>query len=235
MEWPDALPSALELFPTMFHDSPSEGAYPSLPTSEPVFSFLQPDHPNGLKAQLIELVNTYEASPQDPTLSGATIDESEGPVIVEQNARIEPGSHLIGPCYVGPNAEIRHTAYVRQFSWICANAVVGHASETKHSVLLPGAKAPHFNYVGDSMLGSGVNLGAGTKISNLRNDGGEVHLRIDGQRIGSGLRKFGAILGEQCQLGCNSVTNPGVVLGCGSQVHPNTTVTRVFPANSQHR
>jgi len=235
MEWPDALPSALELFPTMFHDSPSEGAYPSLPTSEPVFSFLQPDHPNGLKAQLIELVNTYEASPQDPTLSGATIDESEGPVIVEQNARIEPGSHLIGPCYVGPNAEIRHTAYVRQFSWICANAVVGHASETKHSVLLPGAKAPHFNYVGDSMLGSGVNLGAGTKISNLRNDGGEVHLRIDGQRIGSGLRKFGAVLGEQCQLGCNSVTNPGVVLGCGSQVHPNTTVTGVFPANSQHR
>ena len=235
MEWPDALPSALELFPTMFHDSPSEGAYPSLPTSEPVFSFLQPDHPNGLKAQLIELVNTYEASPQDPTLSGATIDESEGPVIVEQNARIEPGSHLIGPCYVGPNAEIRHTAYVRQFSWICANAVVGHASETKHSVLLPGAKAPHFNYVGDSMLGSGVNLGAGTKISNLRNDGGEVHLRIDGQRIGSGLRKFGAILGEQCQLGCNSVTNPGVVLGCGSQVHPNTTVTGVFPVNSQHR
>jgi NDP-sugar pyrophosphorylase family protein len=188
-----------------------------------------------LKAQLIELVNAYEASPQDPTLSGATIDESEGPVIVEQNARIEPGSHLIGPCYVGPNAEIRHTAYVRQFSWICANAVVGHASETKHSVLLPGAKAPHFNYVGDSMLGSGVNLGAGTKISNLRNDGGEVHLRIDGQRVGSGLRKFGAVLGEQCQLGCNSVTNPGVVLGCGSQVHPNTTVTGVFPANSQHR
>ena len=235
MKWPDALTSALELFPSMFHDSPPEGAFPILPTSEPVFSFLQPDHPNGLKAQLTELVSTYDSSPQDPTLSGATTDESAGPVIVEQNARIEPGSHFIGPCYIGPNAEIRHAAYVRQFSWVCANAVVGHASETKHSVLLPGAKAPHFNYVGDSILGSGVNLGAGTKISNLRNDGGEVHLRIDGQRIGSGLRKFGAVLGERCQLGCNSVSNPGVVLGCDSQVHPNTTVTGVFPADSQHR
>jgi NDP-sugar pyrophosphorylase family protein len=234
MEWPDALPSAMELFPSMFHDSTPLGPCPALPTADVVFTILQPDHPNGLQAQLTKLVASFAASPQNPTLCGATIDESAGPVIVEQTAHIEPGSHLIGPCYVGHHAEIRHAAYVRQFSWICSKAVVGHASETKHSILLPGAKAPHFNYVGDSILGTGVNLGAGTKISNLRNDGGEVHLRMDGARVGSGLRKFGAILGERCQLGCNSVTNPGVILGCDSQVHPNTTVTGVYSADSRH-
>ena len=80
-----------------------------------------------------------------------------------------------------------------------------------------------------------MNLGAGTKISNLRNDGGEVQLRKDGERVGSGLRKFGAILGEGCQLGCNSVTNPGVILGCNSIVWPNVTVTGVHAADSKHR
>ena len=113
--------------------------------------------------------------------------------------------------------------------------MVGHATEVKHSILLPQAKAPHFNYVGDSILGANVNLGAGTKLSNLRNDGGEVHLRINGQRLGSGLRKFGAILGEDCALGCNSVTNPGVVLGCKNVVWPNVTVTGVHGPNEEHR
>ena len=102
-------------------------------------------------------------------------------------------------------------------------------------MLLPGAKAPHFNYVGDSILGKNVNLGAGTKLSNLRNDGGEVHIRHEGARIASGLRKFGAVLGEGCQLGCNSVTNPGTVLGQGSVVWPNATVTGLHPEQSTHR
>jgi bifunctional N-acetylglucosamine-1-phosphate-uridyltransferase/glucosamine-1-phosphate-acetyltransferase GlmU-like protein len=123
--------------------------------------------------------------------------------------------------------QIRHGAYIRQNSWICRDAVVGHCSEVKHSILLPGAKAPHFNYVGDSILGGSVNLGAGVKLSNLRNDGGEVFTRLNGERIGTGLRKFGAILGEGCQLGCNSVTNPGVVLGPNSMVAANSTITGI--------
>ena len=114
--------------------------------------------------------------------SGATIDESQGPVVVHASAKLEPSAHFIGPCLVEADAEVRHGAYVRPFSWICAGAVVGHNTEVKHSILLPGAKAPHFNYVGDSILGRDVNLGAGTKLSNLRNDGGEVHLRLDGSR-----------------------------------------------------
>jgi bifunctional N-acetylglucosamine-1-phosphate-uridyltransferase/glucosamine-1-phosphate-acetyltransferase GlmU-like protein len=105
----------------------------------------------------------------------------------------------------------------------------------KHSILLPGAKAPHFNYVGDSILGKAVNLGAGVKLSNLRNDGAEVFLRIGDAHRSSGLRKFGAILGDGCQLGCNAVTNPGTILGCNSTVWPNVTVTGVHGENSNHR
>ena len=235
MEWQDSLPTASELFPSLQSPAAAEGFHPTLPQPSAVFTFLQPENANGLKSQLLSVLKQFSSSPQNPCESGATVDEKKGKVIVEATALIEVGAHLIGPCYIGPKAEIRHGAYVRGFSWICSEAVVGHASEIKHSVLLPGAKAPHFNYVGDSILGKGVNLGAGTKISNLRNDGGEVQLRIHGERVGSGLRKFGAILGEGCQLGCNSVTNPGVILGCNSVVWPNATVTGVHAADSKHR
>ena len=235
MEWQDSLPTASELFPSLQSPAAAEGFQPTLPQSSAVFTFLQPENANGLKSQLLSVLKQFSSSPQNPCDSGATIDEKKGKVIVEATALIEVGAHLIGPCYIGPKAEIRHGSYVRGFSWICSEAVVGHASEIKHSVLLPGAKAPHFNYVGDSILGKGVNLGAGTKISNLRNDGGEVQLRIHRERVGSGLRKFGAILGEGCQLGCNSVTNPGVILGCNSVVWPNVTVTGVHAADSKHR
>ena len=136
---------------------------------------------------------------------------------------------------VGSTAIVRHGAYVRENAWICSGALVGHCSEIKHSVLLPGSKAPHFNYVGDSILGSNVNLGAGVKLSNLRNDGTEVCLRLEELRIPSGLRKFGAILGEGCQLGCNAVTNPGTILGNDSVVWPNVTVTGVHGNSSTHR
>ena len=181
-----------------------------------------------LKGQMADML----ADVGEQTREGVSIDSSKGLVHIHDSATIEPSVHIIGPAYIGPCAVIRHGAYIREFSWICGGALVGHASEVKHSVLLPGAKAPHFNYVGDSVLGPDVNLGAGVKLSNLRNDGGEVHTRIDGERFATGLRKFGAILGEGCQLGCNAVTNPGVVLGPRCMVMPNTTVTGVHASDS---
>jgi NDP-sugar pyrophosphorylase family protein len=231
MEWPNYIqyPS---LFPS-FGDE-KEGILPSFSNSLPIWQILDPNSSHSLKSQLINALENLKPKVSAESL-GVTFDESKGPVIIDSSAIIQPSSHFIGPCYVGPKAQIRHGAYVREFSWICSGAVVGHCSEVKHSILLPGAKAPHFNYVGDSILGAGVNLGAGTKLSNLRNDGGEVHVRLDGQRIGSGLRKFGAILAEGCQLGCNSVTNPGTILGCNSIVWPNVTVTGIYPSDSKHR
>ncbi|MDA9714465.1 glucose-1-phosphate thymidylyltransferase [Euryarchaeota archaeon] len=212
-------PGAEELWPSL---DKSIGRQPCFP-SGPVWSVLPT-----LKGQMADML----ADVGEKGRNGVSIDSSNGPVHIHESATIEPSVHIIGPAYIGPGAIIRHGAYIREFSWICGEALVGHASETKHSILLPGAKAPHFNYVGDSVLGPDVNLGAGVKLSNLRNDGGEVHTRINGERVATGLRKFGAILGEGCQLGCNAVTNPGVVLGLGCMVMPNTTVTGVHSSDS---
>lgn len=225
MDWPEATTSAA-LFPSF--TGSEDGAVPHFTDGQPAWVLLDPNSQDGLKAQMNAISGEIDIEVAGFFTSGKGI-------IIHATATVEAGAYLIGPCYIGPRAVVRSGAYVREYSWVCADAVVGHATEIKHSILLPGAKAPHFNYVGDSILGADVNLGAGTKLSNLRNDGGEVHLRIDGKRFGSGLRKFGAILGEGCALGCNSVTNPGVVLGCGNVVWPNVTVTGVHGPNKEHR
>ena len=233
MEWPREAFSET-LFPSLSHPAPE--TIPILPESQPSWTILDKSSANSLQQQMDNLVSNHSNSRDLNTLpSSITFDQSNGPVIIEQSAIVEPSTHFIGPCYIGNEAVIRHGAYVREYSWICSTAVVGHASEVKHSILLPGAKAPHFNYVGDSILGKAVNLGAGVKLSNLRNDGAEVYLRIGDDRRPSGLRKFGAILGEGCQLGCNAVTNPGTILGRNSTVWPNVTVTGVHGENSNHR
>ena len=233
MEWPREAFSET-LFPSLFH--PASELIPKLPESQPSWTILDKSSANSLQQQMDNLVSNHSNSRDLNTFSSSiTFDQSNGPVIIEQSAIVEPSTHFIGPCYIGNEAVIRHGAYVREYSWICSTAVVGHASEVKHSILLPGAKAPHFNYVGDSILGKAVNLGAGVKLSNLRNDGAEVYLRIGDDRRPSGLRKFGAILGEGCQLGCNAVTNPGTILGRNSTVWPNVTVTGVHGENSNHR
>jgi NDP-sugar pyrophosphorylase family protein len=205
--------TAAELFPSIV----DTGDYPVFPNG-PVWEILNPDSEFSLKSQLRELVE----------------GQKDG-ILVHESATIGKNVEIEGPAYIGPGAEIRHGAYIRPFSWICSGAVVGHASEVKHSILLPGSKAPHFNYVGDSILGEGVNLGAGCKLSNLRNDGRTILLREGntGEKMeDSGLRKFGAILGENVQIGCNAVTNPGVILGIGCNVWPNVTVSGIHPENS---
>tara|TARA_B100000212_G_scaffold278866_1_gene218576 strand:+ start:711 stop:1322 length:612 start_codon:yes stop_codon:yes gene_type:complete len=144
-------------------------------------------------------------------------------------AKIADSAKIEGPAYIGPGAVIRHGAYLRAGSWICERAVVGNSSEIKNSVLLPGAKAPHFNYVGDSIVGFDANLGAGVKLSNVRNDRKKIRLYLDnGQFVCSGLTKLGAMIGDSSQLGCNSVTNPGTILPTGSMVRPNSTITGWF-------
>ena len=145
---------------------------------------------------------------------------------IHPSASIGEFVRIEGPCYVGKNAEIRHAALLRKGSWICEGSVVGHASEVKNSILLPNSKAPHFNYVGDSILGLDVNLGAGTKLSNVRNDRGPVPISNEnGERFDSRLRKLGAIIGDGSQLGCNVVTNPGCIISPGKMINPNETVS----------
>ena len=223
MDWPAGV-KAEALFS-------SDAARSMMNPSEPAWSILDPNNPSGLKAQLQSKL-TAIGSKHPEGVEYVTIDERKGFVHVEEGAIVEPHVHLIGPCIIESKATIRSHAYVREYTWMMTESLLGHASESKHSLFLPGAKAPHFNYVGDSILGSNVNLGAGVKLSNLRNDGQHIGIWLDDVRRETGLRKFGAILGDNAQLGCNVVTNPGTVLGKSSMVHPNTTVSGYHAADS---
>jgi len=144
-------------------------------------------------------------------------------ITIGRGVLIESGALLKEPALIGDHTEIRHGSYLRGYCLVGERCVVGHATEVKHSIFLNDAKAGHFAYLGDSILGGDANLGAGTKMANLRFIRGEVKVRTSGGILNSGLKKFGAILGDRVQTGCNSVTNPGTLIGKGSLLMPNTT------------
>jgi UDP-N-acetylglucosamine diphosphorylase / glucose-1-phosphate thymidylyltransferase / UDP-N-acetylgalactosamine diphosphorylase / glucosamine-1-phosphate N-acetyltransferase / galactosamine-1-phosphate N-acetyltransferase len=148
----------------------------------------------------------------------------EGPVFIGQGCRIEPGAVLRGPMVIGDGCEIRTGAYLRGMVVLGRGCIVGAHSEVKRSIFLDGAHAPHQNYVGDSILGRGVNLGAGTILSNVKNIGREITFRGPDGEVRTGLRKLGAILGDGCRTGCNTVLNPGVLMGPGSVTYPNVSL-----------
>jgi bifunctional UDP-N-acetylglucosamine pyrophosphorylase / glucosamine-1-phosphate N-acetyltransferase len=152
-----------------------------------------------------------------------------GPCIrIAPGCRIEPGAVIVGPAVLEEGVEVRTGAYVRQHVVLGAGSLVGAHSEIKGSILLPGAKAPHQAYVGDSILGRNVNLGAGTICSNVKNVGREVTFRHGSETVHTGLRKLGAILGDGCKTGCNTVLNPGVLMGRGCITYPNATLRGGF-------
>jgi len=155
---------------------------------------------------------------------------------IERGVLVEPGALIKEPAIIGDHTEIRQGAYLRGYCLIGRRCVVGHTTEVKHSIFLNDAKAGHFAYVGDSILGGEVNLGAGTKLANFRFLPGEVQVKTPDGVLGSGLRKFGAILGDRVQTGCNSVTSPGAVVGPESLIMPNATVRSGYhPARSTLR
>ncbi len=138
----------------------------------------------------------------------------EGPVYIAKGAHVEPTAYIQGPCYVGPEAEVRHGAYIRGNVYVGPRAVVGHTTEVKGSVFFDDAKAGHFAYVGDSILGRNVNLGAGTKLANLPLIRNVIKVRdpLTDEFVSTGLKKFSAIVGDDSQTGCNSVLSPGSLL-----------------------
>ena len=155
---------------------------------------------------------------------------------------LEAGAFLRGPLYVGEGCEIRHGAYLRGEVIVGGGCVVGHASEIKNSVLMDHSNAGHFNYVGDSVIGSRVNLGAGTILANLQFrsrdeiDSGaikNIFLREGGQSVSTGRPKLGAVVGDYCEIGCNTVTAPGALIGSDCWIYPTTTVGKgVYPPRS---
>ncbi len=145
-----------------------------------------------------------------------------GRVFIDEGAVVEPTAFIQRPCYIGPGTEVRHGAYIRGSVYAGRKCVIGHTTEVKGALFLDGAKAGHFAYVGDSILGRHVNLGAGTKLANLKLKKDEVRVLhpVTNEKIGSGLKKFGAIMGDDVQTGCNSVLSPGSLLMPGTGVMP---------------
>jgi NDP-sugar pyrophosphorylase family protein len=154
--------------------------------------------------------------------AGACLMDND--IFVGPGSVVEPGALIKGPTIIGSYCEIRQGAYLRGHCLIGDGCVLGHTTEMKHSVLLDGAKAGHFAYIGDSILGNRTNLGAGTKLANLKITGTPVGIRIDNKIHDTGLRKFGAIIGDHTETGCNSVTNPGTLLGRRCLVLPALSV-----------
>ncbi len=149
-------------------------------------------------------------------------------IVIGKGVKLHPGVVLEGPLHVGDDSEIRPGAYLRGGVWVGEGCVVGTNTEVKHSILLAGAKAPHLNYVGDSVLGAGVNLGAGTILSNFRHDGAEIEIPDGLERIPTGRRKLGALLGDGVLTGCNCVLHPGVIVGPGTQIYPGVMLRPGF-------
>ncbi len=153
-------------------------------------------------------------------------------ISIGQGSVVEPGAYIQGPCWIGENCTIRHGAYIRGNFLAGNGCVIGHDTEVKNAIFLEGVHAAHFAYVGDSILGNHVNLGAGTKCANFRLDQGLISVHFQYECILTQLRKFGAILGDRTQIGCNTVTNPGTLMGQEVYCYPCINAGGFIPTRS---
>ena len=153
-------------------------------------------------------------------------------VWVHKTANIAHTAHLGAPCIIGANTEVRHCAFIRGSALVGDNCVVGNSVELKNVILFDDVQVPHFNYVGDSILGYKSHMGAGAVTSNVKSDKKNVVVKNGAERFETGLMKFGAALGDFVEVGCNSVLNPGTVVGRNSNIYPTSCVRGVVPADS---
>lgn len=164
------------------------------------------------------------------TLPESEYERREGGIWIARSARVFPSAYLAGPLIIDEGAEIRHCAFIRGSAIVGKGAVVGNSTELKNCLLFDKVQVPHFNYVGDSILGYKAHMGAGAITSNVRSDKQLVAVHAAEGDIETGLKKFGAMLGDEVEVGCNTVLNPGVVLGRGVWVYPASLVRGVVPA-----
>lgn len=167
-----------------------------------------------------------------PTLDSEVYDNPSEGVWVAKSAKVFPSAYLGSPCIIGENTEVRHGAFIRGNALVGNGCVVGNSVELKNVIISDNVQVPHYNYVGDSVLGFKSHMGAGSITSNVKSDKTLVVVKADGEKIETGLKKFGAMLGDYVEVGCNSVLNPGTVIGSHSNVYPTSSVRGVVPANS---
>lgn len=183
------------------------------------------EHPWNVLSEISEYIISLGS-----TLSPQIYNQAGENVWIAKSASVAPSASINGPCIIDENAEIRHCAYIRGNAIIGKNAVVGNSTELKNCILFDNVQVPHFNYVGDSVLGFKAHLGAGAVTSNVKSDKTKVQIKAEGTAINTGLSKMGAMVGDFVEVGCNSVLNPGTVIGRDSQVYPTSCVRGVVPA-----
>lgn len=178
-----------------------------------------------LKAYLLALL---------PELGTDYIQRGEG-ISVHKTAIVADSAYIKGPCVIGPGSEIRHCAFIRGIALIGECCVVGNSSELKNSLLLNHVQLPHYNYAGDSVFGNYSHMGAGAITSNVKADHGLVSVNDQGEKTPTGLKKFGALLGDHVEVGCNSVLNPGSIIGRESRIYPLSFVRGLVPSYSIYK
>ena len=183
--------------------------------------------------EALKKISAYVATHVRPSLHNRCEGEAYigEKVFIGEGTVIEDGAMIKGPAIIGRNCQIRHNAYIRDQVIIGDDCVVGNSTEIKNALLFNGAVAPHFNYVGDSILGHKAHLGAGVVLSNFKSLSGNITVEMDGKPFDTGLRKFGALLGDGAEVGCNSVLNPGSIIGRGSVIYPGMNWRGILPAN----
>jgi NDP-sugar pyrophosphorylase family protein len=158
--------------------------------------------------------------------------ETAPQIWVHKTAKIAPTAFLGAPCIIGAGTDVRHCAFIRGSALVGENCVVGNSVELKNVILFDNVQVPHYNYVGDSILGYKSHMGAGSLTSNVKSDKTLVVVKNGDEQIPTGLKKFGAMLGDYVEVGCNSVLNPGTVIGRNSNIYPTSCVRGVVPENS---
>lgn len=169
------------------------------------------------------------------TLPEEKYEKLEGNVWIAKTAKVYPSAYIGGPAIIDEDAEIRHCAFIRGNAIVGKGAVVGNSTELKNVILFNKVQVPHYNYVGDSILGYKAHMGAGSITSNVKSDKTLVVVKAGTQRIETGLKKFGAMLGDNVEVGCNSVLNPGTIIGKSTNIYPVSRVRGVIASNSIYK
>lgn len=190
-------------------------------------SFIYPwEALKGISKLVVEIGNKLDSNEYD--------NPSEN-VWIHKTAKVFPSAYIGSPCIIGAETEVRHCAFIRGSAIIGKNCVVGNSAELKNVIIFDNVQTPHYNYVGDSILGYKSHMGAGSITSNVKSDKTNVVIKSDGESIETEIKKIGAMLGDYVEVGCNSVLNPGTIVGRNSNIYPTSSVRGVVPENSIYK
>ena len=167
-----------------------------------------------------------------PTLDPDKFEKRGEDIWVAKSAKVAPTACLNGPLIIDEEAEIRHCAFVRGSAIVGKGSVVGNSTELKNDIIFNSVQVPHYNYIGDSVVGYHVHLGAGVILSNLKNDGTNIDIKYKGKKLPTGMRKMGSVIGDSTEVGCNSVLYPGTIIGKNTNIYPLTRVRGIINSNS---